>query len=580
MESLWPRLGSHGSAVAAVLALCGCGSKGSSGSGGGDVSTHGPGAQIFTIGDATAPSDDAGFDPNVHMTFNDFGNPVVDEPDGGGPTVPANAPALFGPASQGAQTGGPCLIEPEPNALFPSNWMRPRFRWSAPSNANLFELRIHAANQTSDLLVYTAQTTWTMPAALWAALSTDSKDVPLTVSIRSGALAGSALGGEALGSSQPMTVAPVPAPGTIVYWTSADGTSLKQFQIGDETVGTALVPSQVQETTLGNGACFGCHTGTPDGQYSVISTNVNNWGNAVALIDPDAGAVGAAPPFLGAGAATTMTQGPLGINAVSKAHWAAGDHVVMTADGTNLVWIDLEATAANGARGTLTRSGTQTGGSAAGGPTWSHDGQTIVYVATDHLLDGRLGGSAGNPTDTGSTADLFSVPYADRAGGAVAPVTGASSSSVQEYYPTFSPDDGYLAFDECPNGLNMYNQPQAEVFVVPSHGGTATRLVANTPSACSGVASPGVTNSWPKWAPAVTSTPDGRSFYWIVFSSTRFGSSVPQLFVSGMVVHTGGGIDTYGALYLWNQPSDQGNHTPAWEFFQLPSNPGSGFPPK
>jgi hypothetical protein len=146
LESLWPRLGTHGSAVAAVLALlalCGCGSQGASGSGGGDASTHEPDAQVFTIGDAMAPSDDAGFDENVHMTFNDFASPVVDDPDGGGPTVPANAPSLFGPASQGTQTGGPCLIEPEPNALFPS---------------------IHAANQTSDLLVYTAQTAWTMRA--------------------------------------------------------------------------------------------------------------------------------------------------------------------------------------------------------------------------------------------------------------------------------------------------------------------------------------------------------------------------------------------------------------------------------
>ena len=29
------------------------------------------------------------------------------------------------------------------------------------------------------------------------------------------------------------------------------------------------------------------------------------------------------------------------------------------------------------------------------------------------------------------------------------------------------------------------------------------------------------------------------------------------------------GIKTYPSLYLWNQPSDEGNHTPAWDTFNI-----------
>jgi hypothetical protein len=150
---------------------------------------------------------------------------------------------------------------------------------------------------------------------------------------------------------------------------------------------------------------------------------------------------------------------------------------------------------------------------------------------------------------------------------------GASDPNSQEYYPAFSPDDAFLAFDKCANGLNMYSQPQAEVYVVPSQGGTATRLAANDPPSCSGLTSPGVTNSWPKWAPSVTKTSDGRSYYWVIFSSTRMSAATPQLYLAGVMVDSKGQLSTYGSLYLWNQVSTDGNHSPSWEYFEVPTPP-------
>src|SRR6185437_4275464 len=132
-------------------------------------------------------------------------------------------------------------------------------------------------------------------------------------------------------------------------------------------------------------------------------------------------------------------NGPLGISAASKAHWSSGDHVMIASDNDDLVWIDLEAADMASARGTLTRSGTQTGGKEAVAPTWSHDGKTVVYTACAYAAGGRPGSVLGSAlvADPGSTADLFRVPYSAHQGGAVSAVSGAADPGKQEYYPAF-----------------------------------------------------------------------------------------------------------------------------------------------
>ena len=414
------------------------------------------------------------------------------------------------------------------------------------------------ANQTNDLVVYTANSSWTMPLQMWMALSQDSPDKDMTVSVRGGVYDPNAmtLTSVADGSSGPLGIAPVQAPGSIVYWTTTNA-SLKGFTIGDESVVQVLVPSQVQQHTS---SCIGCHTSTPDGLFASFSTPEGTWSNALASVTQ--ATVGQAPSFLGAGGKAALEQPDRGINTFSKAHWANGDHVEVVGFAGVLSWVNLE----NPTAGSMTASGSfmRTGDSnLSGAPTWSHDGNTIVYVSTNAIVDGRL--------DDGA-ADLYSIPYANKMGGTATPIPGASDPSFEEYYPIYSPDDQLLAFNRIPPNLNMYNQPAAEVFVIPAKGGTPTRLAANDPPACTGKVSPGITNSWPKWAPD-TGTSNGRTFYWLVFSSERDQMGNPQLYVTPVVVDATGAIKTYGALYLWNQPSDENNHTPAWDYFQIPMPP-------
>ena len=550
--------------TAPVIAVA-CGGNGteSTSSTGGSSSTTGSGGKASGTGSGNGgglfTTGSGGGVPQG--PFSDFPkDPVLDG------EVPADVATLFGPAGSGDPSGGPCLFEPETDTLFPRNWLRPRFRWNAGAGQNLFELRLHTAAQTDDLVVYTAGSSWTMPKEMWKALAAHAAGVPITMTVRGARYENGALvGAVSVGTSGPMTVAPAEAEGAIVYWTTSGASALKGFSAGDETVVTALLPGQVKMKTANNAAvtCIGCHTSTPDGKFAGF-TGQSPWGNALGSVT--AATVGDAPPFLGAGATATLAQyGDLGIQTYSKAHWSAGDHVMVTPFGSgnasNLAWIDLEAAENEMGKsyGYLARNGDSRG---AGAPTWSHDGKTVVYVSTDAEFTGRL--------DNGD-ADLYAVPYNNRQGGDAKPIPGASDPSLEEYYPAFSPDDALLAFNRIPNGNNMYDQPLGEVFVIPSAGGTATRIAANDPPACVGKTSPGVTNSWPKWAPGTT-TAGGKKYYWLIFSSKRNPKGNPQLYITGIVVD-GANVETHGALYLWNQPEGENNHTPAWDFFDIPPTP-------
>ncbi len=515
-------------------------------------------------GGADAASSTSVFLPSGPVT--DFPSPIVT----GG--APSSAASLFGSSSQVAPSGGPCIVEPESDVLYPQDWLRPRFRWTASGGENLFELRLKVKNQTRDLVVYTAQSSWTMPSAMWDALRVHSPTEPMTLTIRGGVYSGGTLTTVSAGTSTSMGIAPVQATGAIVYWTTSNGTALMGFQVGDESVEKVLVPSQLTETST---SCIGCHTASPDGEFvGVALQGPNGWQNAMALVEADAGTVGTPPSFLGAGGKAALARGNQGIGSFSRAHWSPGDRrEVVSYDDSNgksgvLQWLDVEAKTTSAGFGTIARDGDP---NLAGAPAWSHDGKTVAYVSTNRICDGRLGAGCDGVTytdtsDPGSTADLYTVPYAGGAGGAATPVPGASSSDQQEYYPIFSPDDAWLAFARIPDGLNMYDQPQAEVYVIPASGGTATRLAANDPPTCSGQTSPGVTNSWPKWGPLAQSAL-GSTYYWLVFSSTRTGN--PQLYVTSVVV-TGTHVATHGSLYLWNQPDSENNHTPAWDTFKVP----------
>ena len=550
---------------------------------------------------------------------------------------------------------GLCVLEPQlsrgeqPGAMFPVNWLRPRFRWQG--EAELYEVRLHSELEANDLRAYTRKREWTLPKDIWKRAAPNLRSVEVTIrGLRDGKVSGSR------GS---FVIAPVEAGGSMVFWATkssevTEGSSmLHGFRVGDEAVVETLRASSVQTTKVlhengrdlrgeyggakpgfepGDVQCIGCHEGTPDGE-AVVFTDDYPWPKVVSSVKE--GTSGATPSYVSEGAQTLLKQPWLGTQTMSAAHWETGDRIVVasyaertlpfsTTSGQNdvLAWFDLETSAdipgdvpdpsapmpptrddlmmmrnraielAQGtAWDTLTLEGERNN---AVTPSFSHDGTRIAYVSTDRSPNGH-------PAYEATIADVHVVPYADRAGGKVQAVEGASSPDWLEYYPSFSSDDAFLAFTRAPNQGSSPDGPyynrNGEIFVVPSEGGKPVRLAANDPPACGGEQSPGVLNSWPKWSPKMRSQ-DGKAYYFLIFSSARaypdsfdiprspytpatLDTRSSQLYMAAIVVdEASGDITTYPAVYLWNQnrlqrdgelrATSTSNLTPAWAEFDIP----------
>ncbi|HXU61096.1 MAG TPA: hypothetical protein VN962_05300 [Polyangia bacterium] len=499
--------------------------------------------------------------PPVTTSCNPCGDfppaPILDSPPGGSPP-PAGVADTFGPAGTGAPSGGPCLLDPEPGALFPRNWLRPRFQLKGAAGQSVFEIRLHTDKEANDLVVYTTATTWTMPAAVWGGLSTNVIDQPITVSVRG---LDPSTGQVTQGVTETITIAPVEAQGTIVYWTTSGGSALKGFSVGQESVIPVIAPSQTP------GKCVGCHSSTPGGEFIGFSNSSQADNGDAAHLEIRSGTMPSlSPSFISPDAQVLLQRVSQELPVFSPAHWSPGDRVTVfmhsdttaeTAQNTHLLWIDLEAPSqAQGVGwGEFARTGDPNG--AAAYPFVSHDGQRIVYASAP----------SANPSGILNNGDLYTVPYGSRAGGAAQPLAGAATQEWSEFYPALSPDDALVAYTRLPDGERSYNNKDSEIMLIDAKGGTPVRPVANDPSTCLGKRSPGITNSWPKWSP-VASSASGRTYYWIIFSSTR--SANPQLYISGVVKDEVGQITTTPALYLWNQPAGENNHTPAWDTFRIP----------
>jgi hypothetical protein len=476
----------------------------------------------------------------------------------GGSAPPSDVSTTFGPAGTGSAIGGPCLLDPEDGSLYPRNWLRPRFEVTPGAGEDVFEIRLHTDIETNDLVVYTTATTWTMPAAMWTALSMNVVNHPITVSVRGLA---SSTGTVSLGPTETISIAPVEAQGTIVYWTTSGGSALKGFAVGDESVVTVITPSNTP------GQCVGCHSSTPGGEFIGFSNSTSTTNGDPSHIEIRSGTNPAVQPsFLSATAMTLLQRVSQELPVFSPAHWSEGDYVTvfMHADSTSasgqnthLEWIDLEATSQTQGMGwgEFTRTGDPN--PAVAYPFISHDGTKIVYASAP----------SANPSGILQHGDLYTVAWGNRMGGTAAPVSGADTTTYSEFYPAYSPDDALLAYTRLPDGQSSYDNPNSEFLVINAAGGTPIRHVANDPGMCRGKTSPGITNSWPKWSP-VASSASGKTYYWLIFSSTRSGN--PQLYVAAVVQDEVGLITTTPALYLWNQPATENNHTPAWDTFSIP----------
>jgi hypothetical protein len=585
------------------------GGSGGSG-GGGNGGSIGPSINLDAKAPPVVPVDQ-GADPipcDNPTACTDFPTDPVLPEDPTKDKVPSNPGSQFAGSPSGT---GPCVTEPEDGSLFPYNWLRPRIKWTGTSS--LVQITMHADIEANDLVAYTTLDYWLVPKKVWENLSKHVHESDISVTVRA------ANGGATTVKFQ---IASAGAAGSIVFWaadpaavnnqdlTKAKDTDsmLKGFSVGEDNTIDALKLSQIKQPSREQSyntrkpVCMGCHAATPDPGFVAFQDHWP-WNSVISGVKSDN--VGAELTDLSVGGLSALNKPWAGSPAFSGAFWQPGKRIMVTTSAqqkelepwstdnkqpAKLIWYDLDSPTPDPTpsvgQGPVAQIGKQYGVIARNGdsngvafPTWSHDGNTIVYSSTNGgCMDGRL--------EKGAT-DLYSVPYNGGKGGDAKPLPGASDKSYEEYYAAYSPDDQMVIFDRVPSSEIMYANPKAEIFFVPVGGasgsGKAIRLDANDPVKCTGKTTPGINNHFPKWAPSKAEY-KGRTYYWVIFSSNRTGikpvksvydgkeHEVSQLYLTAITVEKGE-YKTYRSIYLWNQPTTTLNTTPVWDIIQIPPAP-------
>ena len=561
-----------------ILALAGCSTP--VGAGGGGALYYDAG---FTFGDVsggtkkdvvpvdTAVESDTGEVPGEDATV-DPGEDTQDPPVGvqyvisdDAATDKAAAQAIGGVA--GVAGTAVQVVYPPDHAMAPSDFAPITVQWTYAGPAVTFFV-VRFANALAEIDIVGDAAAWkdgpgysvTIPTAIWPQLFDYLLEPSWTLTVLAGQAQGGGLVG-ALQASAPRTfdVSGDKAGGAIYYW----NTGLSAVRV--------LEAGSLQPTTLpaGNGSCVGCHSISPDGSTVALNTMGGGGGGggggsfSMALVSgKSAGSLSWVSPNATKALASSNTIAA----AFSATYFTATDKRLVVPRAGKLTSVDL----ITGATAPLVQGG-DLGQQAF--PSWSPDGTTVVYVSAANASGMSIG----------TATKLYTVPYNNGAGGQATPIAGANEANVFQYYPAVSVDGQYVAYNraamggtKCPStgggggggggpggaaGASTYDNCHAELWLVPTAGGTAMRLDrANQDTTA-------LTNSWPTFGNV-----KGQK-YWMAFSSRRnYGfkhtgnPAAPQVYVAAVdPVLAAQGVDpSSAALWLPGQDINAGCHIARW----------------
>lgn len=598
-----------------------------------------PGAEDNLLGIPT----NAILTPECAADCTGFTDPASDSP-----LVVVEGTVDQGALDAGGTPDGICVAEPADKTIFPAAWTRPRFH--VPGASGPGKVTLSTAKMKHDFTMYVESMPAILPLEVWESLSLNVHNEDITYTVVTD-------GGQATGTFQIAPVAAGGSMvfwGSTGTTPGEQTNALYGFGVGDEGVVRVVYPGDIAGTALddnanarnrdntevGKSTCVGCHSSSPDGG---AVASMDHWAFNTRVYSVQPGTAGQAPEWLTPAGAAMASMTWLGAPTFSEGDWASGKRLMVTTwavrdfsnyqEGrthsgevlsnapTELIWINLASKAqmpvdirtVEPAAYTNTNQELQKALVALKGTDWdvisrtgdsnypvladwNHAGDRIVYTSTDVPQDGRVGGA--------TVVDLYSLPFSGGGGGEAVPVEGAATSDF-EYYPDYSPDDSLIAFNKVPQFAtvnvredswdHVYYRPDSDIYVIPSEGGAAQKLAANT-AVCEGT--PGqLYNSWAKWAPSSAS--DGsRTYYFLIFSTARNSpyalprgsnrtSPASQLYITTVIKEADGSVTSGPGIYLWNQRNLvegdgasaaitellTNNVTPAWDQFKIPPVP-------
>ncbi|MGH7293685.1 MAG: hypothetical protein ACRELB_02070, partial [Polyangiaceae bacterium] len=510
-----------------VTVVAACGSSGKNGGGGGgddggglsDGSSSGGKGDGFggSSGSSSGASSSGAGDSSVDADF-----PC----DGCAPFPPQ------GTATCSPQTlGPPTLVYPLDGMLLPPNMNVLEVQWVPPTGAALFE--VDFTNGITDVKVETpcnAITTvrgtanvgcgLTLPQQAWNDIANTNRDGdPVKVTVRATPAGGACV--TASPQSVSLAFAKDDLTGGIYYWQSATfgGVAGTTGGIYYHDFGTFDPTPTPFYTSGGTGTCVGCHTLSKDGARMSLMTD-----------DPDADDE--------YGDVKTHTMDVASRTVLGGKNMSAGfqtfthDHALLVATTFKVMGAppntvpDTSFQVWNGDGTTLVATDPLPAGMQGSQPNLSWDDKTLVFVAPTYLsiatnTVSALGGAGGDDHFLGGS--LWQAAFSTTSGaltGYTALLTATGTQSF--YYPDQSVDANWIVLNENDDVSTANNtgdcfysrQSRVKILHYPPQAGDVPLDLPNL-----NVAS-GLSNSWPRWSPAVTSY-HGKPVLWVTFSSNR-----------------------------------------------------------
>ena len=414
-------------------------------------------------------------------------------------------PALF---DAGTDAGPADLwLYPEDGVNLPRNTPSIQFQWT---QASLPEAavgwRLNFDSDITDVTVYTAGSDWTADVDTWQNLVSTNAGGQLDLTLSAVTASGS------IWRASPRTVHVnrMDAEGSIYYWSSS-AAGFKRIEYG----GVA----EDFLTQANTGYCVGCHVISSQGRVA-FTYDGGNGQLGVKLVADGSDVV----PYGSA------------VYGNFKAFSPDGGLLLTTYLGSLLLYDGLTGAYISEVPvdGTVSHV------------DWDPDGSRVALVLTEsHSYDWTFAGGRLALMDHLGDG-VFAAPV----------VLYDPGDGLNAYYPSFSPDGDWLAFNVSTG--DSYDDEDATLYVISPDGGLPVEQASANQSAS-------ITNSWPRWGPL----PDD-DILWISFSSKRLYGGLttgnPQIWVTAFdPAAADAGLDgSYPAFWLPGQDATQGNHVPVW----------------
>jgi TolB protein len=428
--------------------------------------------------------------------------------------VDAAVPAAFEAAT--AVEDSDVVIEyPLDGVTVPRNLDDLLFKWDAGDDR---VSRLRLTTPLTDVSIYTTDRIWMGNAELWGIVTAANTRGEVTAQVQTGVWSGGTLTDVRQGPPISLTVNRFDATGSVLYWSTSDQGILR-IPFGSSE------PETFWSSVDSGNRCTGCHVLVEARDRMVVTHDgVNGTFSVIDVADP---------------AAPSPVVMPVDTNRLTfKAVSPDGERMIAVTDG-RLSLYDLET----GAR----LESIDTGSDRYTHPDWSPDGDSIVFVRATGAFNSDMAFTGGEIVKMSWDGTRLGDPV----------VLVARSGTTNNYYPAFSPDGKWIAYNRSTG--DAYADVDAEIWLMSADGAINVAL-----GEANGVGP--AQNSYVRWAPL----PDD-DVLWLAFSSLRTYplseiAGFPQIWVAAIYPEEAAsdGDPSRPPFWLPGQSTNSNNHLPVW----------------